>query len=149
MRVSVRRFSRPTVIAAGVLAATLSAAAVATPAGATGTPTNKHTAITLMASRATAAPRHKLTLTATLKSGRTALADESLCLATRTKTATASWGPWGTCMSIGTTDASGQAAVTGVVPRNGKGTKDEFKVFFAGATGYAPSHSAVITVTTS
>jgi hypothetical protein len=147
---SVIRFSRPTVIAAGVLAASVAVAAIATPAGASGQPANKPTSVTLQASRTTVAPMHKVSLTATLRSGKAPLAGQQLCLESRTKSSTTStWGPWGACMALTPTDTTGKTAVTGVVPRNGKGTKEEFEVLFAGATGYNPSHSAIITVTTS
>ncbi|MDA8039577.1 MAG: hypothetical protein M0Z69_10545 [Actinomycetota bacterium] len=144
------KYSRPVALAIGLAASAAAALAIAVPASASGTPGAKPTQLILKATRASIAPKHKMSLTATLKSGHQGLANEQTCLQNRTKTSTGSWGPWGACMNLALTDANGQVQVTGVVPRNGKGTKEQFEVMFPGVSGqYKPSHSAIITVTTS
>jgi hypothetical protein len=149
-KMATTRYSRPVALAIGLVASGAVALAVAVPASASGTPGAKPTQLILKATRSTVAPKHKMSLTATLKSGHQRLANEQTCLQSRTKSSTGSWGPWGACMNLAPTDANGQVQVTGVVPRNGKGTKEQFEVLFGGVSGqYKASHSAIITVTTS
>jgi hypothetical protein len=135
-------------IAAAVLASTLTLGLIAGPAGAARKPTTKHTTITLKAAKATVAPKHKVSLTATLQAGHTALAGQQLCVESRVKAIGATWGTFGSCTNLSSLTASdGTVTIDSVVPRNGKGTKEQFKVLFAGATGYSASHSPIVTIT--
>ena len=121
--------------------ASLAIAAGASPAFAT---TTKPTSLTLKAAHASVAPKHHDTLTATLKSGTKALAGKTIWLYERKPGAKT----WGKAIAHHTTNLKGQYTFT-VTITGTKGQKDQFEVKFLGGSGYAASHSKVISVTVS
>ena len=134
-----RLTSRPVLVLAGVLAASLTAAPAL---AATSTPTS----LTLKAAKSMVATNAKDTLTGTLKSGNAADAGESVRLVKRAA-GTTKFSNTGISKR---TDVKGQVTLT-VTPGTRKGQKEQFMLVFNGdaAKHLKGSHSAVITVTVS
>ena len=131
-----RLTTRPALVLAGVLTASLTAgtALAATPAP---------TSLTLKAAKTTVTHNTKTTLTGTLKSGKKLVAGQSVKLEKRA---------YGTkkfaLVGTKTTGTKGTVSFS-VVPGTKKGQKEQYEVVFTGTSKYKASHSAVITITVS
>ena len=134
-----RLTSRPVLVVAGVLAASLTAAPAL---AATSVPTT----LTLKAAKSTVAAKAKDTLTGTLKSGKAADGGESVRLVKRSA-GTRKFTSTGITKR---TDAKGQVTLS-VTPGTKKGQKEQYMLVFNGdaAKHLKGSHSAVITITVS
>ena len=131
-----RLTTRPALVVAGILAASLSGG---TALAATPTPTS----LTLKAAKATVAHNVKTTLTGSLRAGMMPIPGQAVTLARR------SFGTKAfSFVSIKKTSPKGTVSYT-VIPGSKKGQKTQYELVFAGNSKYKASHSAVITITVS
>ena len=138
---------RPAVL----VAASVAAATLASPAFATTPSTMHHTSLNARAAKDVVMPGHKDRVVLTLRSGKTGIAGEesSFLVRMRRDTSTSSkWGTWASVTAVPGTKAGRYRIQVTMPTTNRKGQKEQYQVKFAGdATHhYAASRSQVFTV---
>jgi hypothetical protein len=139
---------RPAVL----VAASVAAATLASPAFATTPSTMHHTSLNARATKDGVAPAHKDRVVLTLRSGKTGIAGEEsnfLVRMRRDVSTSSKWGAWAPVTAVpGVKDGRYRIQVTMPVTAR-KGQKEQYQVKFAGdaAHQYAASRSQVFVVT--
>ena len=138
---------RPAVL----VAASVAAVTLASPAFATTPSTMHHTSLNARATKGAVPAGHKDRVVLTLRSGKTGIAGEEsnfLVRMRRDVSTSSKWGTWATVTAVPGTKAGRYRVQVMMPPTARKGQKEQYQVKFAGdaANHYAASRSHVFTV---